>query len=43
MGVKIGVPFIIELGYEYDDTDIQFYLEEVEFYKDKFDEVYRKL
>jgi len=43
MGVKVGVPFIIELGYEYDDTDIEFYLEEVEFYKDKFDEVYRKM
>jgi hypothetical protein len=40
MGVKAGVPFIIELGYEYDKTDIDFYLEEVEYFKDKFDDVY---
>ncbi len=42
MGVKSGIPFIIELGYEYDETDIEFFLEEVENFKDKFDEVYKK-
>ncbi len=43
MGVKVGVPFIIELGYEYDETDINFYLEEVDYYKDGFNEVYKGL
>lgn len=43
MGVKAGIPFIIELGYEYDKTDIKFYLEEVEYFKDGFDEVYKGL
>lgn len=43
MGVQSGMPFSVELGYEYDETDIEFYLEEIKFYKDKFNEVYRKL
>lgn len=43
MGVKAGVPFILELGYEYDEIDIEFYLGEVEYYKDRFDEVYKEL
>lgn len=42
MGVKAGVPFIIELGYEYDETDIEFYLGEVEYFKDKFDEIFKR-
>ena len=40
MGVISGIPFAIELGYEYDETDIEIWLDAVEFYKDKFDEVY---
>ena len=42
MGVNVGVPFIIELGYDYDETDVEFYLEEVEYFKDKFEEVYKR-
>lgn len=40
MGVMSGIPFAIELGYEYDEVDIEIWLDAVEFYKDKFDEVY---
>jgi len=43
MGVRSGVPFSIELPYEYNNSDIEFYLEEVDFYKEKFSEVYRGL
>lgn len=42
MGVRVGVPFIIELGYDYDEADIMFYLKEVEYFKDKFEEVYKE-
>ena len=40
MGVQADTPFIFELGYEYDKTDIKFYLEEVAYYKDKLHEYY---
>lgn len=43
MGVRFGVPFIVEMGYEYDEIDIEFYLDEVEVFKDKFFDVYSKL
>lgn len=43
IGVKAGVPFIIELGFEYDEIDIEFYLGEVEYFKDKFHDVYTNL
>ena len=36
MGVKIGIPFIIELGYTFDNNDIEFYLGLVSHYKDRF-------
>lgn len=42
MGVREGIPFIIELGHEFDETDIKFYLEEVEYHKEKFHRVYSK-
>ncbi len=40
MGVMSGIPFSIVLGYEYDEVDIEIWLDAVEFYKDKFDEIY---
>lgn len=30
MGVKSGIPFSIELGYEFDETDIEIWLDAVE-------------
>ncbi|HEC38964.1 hypothetical protein LCGC14_1647800 [marine sediment metagenome] len=37
MDVREGNPFIKEIGREYDETDIKFYLEEVEYSKERFD------
>ncbi|MFX0058056.1 MAG: hypothetical protein ACFE8J_07125 [Candidatus Heimdallarchaeota archaeon] len=35
MGLKGKVPFMIELGNEYDEIDIDFYLDEIEYFKDQ--------
>lgn len=36
MGVQTGIPFVIELGYEFDNNDIEYYLGLVSHYKDKY-------
>lgn len=36
MGVRVGIPFIIELGYTFDMNDVEFYLRLVSHYKDRY-------
>ena len=40
MGVKSGMPFSIELGYEYDETDIEIWLDKRKREKKRIEENY---